>query len=88
MIFIFKVWGTITTRECTQLVTPDPEMMVTWNNTQKGMQSVIEVSIGMVKLFHLAAEKVRLNPELHELCLLICYQLTNVIFKEFPLRIP
>jgi len=45
------------------LVTPDDEKSRTWNHTQKGLRSVVEVAIGMVQHYVLAAERVYQNPE-------------------------
>jgi DDE superfamily endonuclease len=70
-----------------RLITPDTDKSTAWNNTQKRLHSVVETTIGMVKLFRLAAECVTICVELHELCLLICYQLTNIILKKYPLRL-
>jgi len=69
------------------LVTPDDEKSRTWNHTQKGLRSVVEVAIGMVQHYVLAAERVSQNPELHALAVMCCYQLTNMNLKLFPLRV-
>ncbi len=68
------------------LVTPDPNKSKIWNDQQKALRSVVEVSIGMVKLFAFAAQRVQVTPEVQELGLLTCYQLTNIQLKRFPLR--
>lgn len=68
------------------LVTPNKHKSASWNNMQKALRSVVETTIGMVKLYRLAAERVTISPELQSMCLMICYQLTNLILKQFPLR--
>lgn len=69
------------------LVTPDDEMGREWNHTQKGLRSVVEVAIGMVQHYAIAAERVSQNPEFHALALLCCYHLTNMNLKLYPLRV-
>ncbi len=68
------------------LITPDPNKSKAWNDMQKGMCSIVEMSIRMVKLYTFAAERVQVAPEIHELGILTCYKLTNLRFKVFPLR--
>ncbi len=68
------------------LITPDKSRPVSWNNKQKSLRSVVETAIGFVKLYCFAAERVTVCPELQELSLMVCYQLTNIILKDFPLR--
>lgn len=68
------------------LVTPDPNQSKSWNDMQKALRSVVEVSIGMVKLYAFAAERVQVTPEVQELGILVCYQLTNIRMKRFPVR--
>jgi hypothetical protein len=68
------------------LITPDPNKSKAWNDMQKGMRSIVEVSIGMVKLYAFTAERVQVAPEIHELGILTCYKLTNLRLKAFPLR--
>lgn len=46
----------------------------------------METAIGMVKLYAFAAEKVRVAPEVHELGVLCCYELTNQKLIAYPLR--
>ena len=55
--------------------------------THSMLRSIVEVVIGCVKLYLFTAQKVRLSPELHALGLMICYQLTQWKFIEFPLRV-
>ena len=70
-----------------QLVTPnDDTHSVEWNNRQKGLRSVVETTCGMVKLYEIAALTCRQSPDWHELALMVCYQLTNINLKLFPLR--
>ena len=49
------------------LVTPNPNKSKSWNDMQKALCSVVEVSIGMVLQ----------NVEVQELGLLTCYKLTK-----------
>lgn len=68
------------------LITPNDFKDRDWNNKQKGIRSVVETSIGLVKLFATASERFRQNPEIQELAIMISYQLTNRILKDYPLR--
>lgn len=70
-----------------QLITPDDEMSKEWNHTQKGLRSVVEVAIGMVQHYTVAAERVSQNPEFHAMAVLCCYHLTNMNLKLYPLRV-
>jgi hypothetical protein len=44
---------------------------------QKEMQSIIEVSIEIVKLYVFAAEHIQITPKIHELKILIYSQIFN-----------
>lgn len=68
------------------LVTPSPAEDDYWNNTQKGLRSVVETVIGFVKCFSFAAQTCRISPELQEMGLMICYHLTARYLREFPIR--
>lgn len=69
------------------LITPDKYLPVVWNNEQKKLRSIVEVVIGFVKLYLFAGQRVRVAPELQELGLMVCYQLTQIILREFPIKI-
>lgn len=68
------------------LVTPDHGSPRKWNNFQKGMRSVVETTIGLVKFFAVTNDKFLGSPELHTMAVHVCYQLTAMRLKEFPLR--
>lgn len=69
------------------LVTPDEHMPAEWNQTQKMLRSIVEVVIGFVKLYLFTAQRVRVNPELQEIAILVCYQLTQIVLRDFPIKI-
>jgi hypothetical protein len=69
-----------------RLVRPTEDKGILWNNQQKGLRSVVEVTIGMVKNWVFAAETVRVSPELHASLLIAIYELTQLNLKEFPIR--
>lgn len=68
------------------LVTPDERKGKEWNDEQKSLRSVIETSIGTVKLWRVAGTTFRGTPELQELAVLCCYQLANINLKMYPIR--
>jgi hypothetical protein len=47
---------------------------------------VVETVLGMVKLYAFCADKVCIAPELQELGVEICYELTNQKLKQYPLH--
>jgi len=71
---------------CLNLITPNSNLSLEWNNTQKGLRSGVETVIGFVKNFQAAALTFRQNPELQELAVLCCYQLSNMYLKIYPMR--
>lgn len=69
-----------------RLVKPNDAKSATWNNRQKGLRSIVEVVIGLVKNFVFAAQTVRLSPELHACLLIAIYELTQLVLREYPIR--
>jgi len=69
----------------THLITPTVQQAATWNNTQKGLRSIVERVFGYNILWRFNATKVKLCPELQELGILITYQLTNMMLLKYPL---
>ena len=68
------------------LVVPDDRKYdKEWNNTQKGLRSVVETVIGCVKAYSPAGSKFRQSPELQQLALLTIYNIVNMRLKEYPL---
>jgi len=51
---------------------------------QSGQRAVVEIVIGMVKIWQFAAEKVSQPPELQVLGLKVIYELTNMLLMQFP----
>lgn len=71
------------------LVTPDDLFHdKKWNNVQKSLRSVVEVVIGLAKNWGTAAQRFRMNPEIHELVLIIVYTLVQLNLLSYPLRTP
>jgi len=70
-----------------RLITPDDSNSQYWNAKQRSLRSVVETSIGIVKNWAIAGQKTRFTLELHEIALLVVYHLTNILLKEYPLRL-
>ncbi|KAL6051489.1 DDE Tnp4 domain-containing protein [Balamuthia mandrillaris] len=68
------------------LVTPTYRNNRRWQQAQKDHRSIVEVAIGMVQNFRFAREKARQSPAVQAMALLVCYQLTNIYLKKYPLR--
>jgi hypothetical protein len=68
------------------LVKPDDDKPAAWNNKQKSLRSCVETVIGMSKHWEFANSKVRVNPELHGIGLMLIYNLVAMRMKEYPLR--
>jgi len=71
------------------LITPDDKNMpFQWNQTQVGLRSVGEVSIGYPHGWDFAGTKVKQGPHLQSHGLNAIYQLAAMMMKEFPIRQP
>lgn len=69
------------------LVTPDDRKSTKWNHMQKGMRSIVKVTISMAENFRVAGERFKQSPEMQEMAVLIAYQLANINLKRYPLRL-
>eukprot|EP01112_Ceratiomyxa_fruticulosa_P009433 TRINITY_DN2457_c0_g1_i7.p1 TRINITY_DN2457_c0_g1~~TRINITY_DN2457_c0_g1_i7.p1 ORF type:complete len:376 (-),score=58.77 TRINITY_DN2457_c0_g1_i7:48-1124(-) len=69
-----------------RIVRPDYDCSQSWNAKQADLRSLGEVSQGMVKMWNFAADRVRENPEIQDLGLNVCYQLTNYVLQKYPIR--
>ena len=68
------------------LVTPDENKSREWNNKQKALRSCVETVISVSKCWEFAAGKVRINPELQQIGLMVIYFFVAIMMREFPLR--
>lgn len=68
------------------LVTPDERRSKEWNNTQKGLRSVVETVQGLAQNWGVARERFVMSPELQEVALMIVYYFLQMRLQEYPLR--
>ena len=68
------------------IITPDPFQPQQWRNIQKGLRPVVETVIGLVKNWRVTSDTFRGYPELQAMAVMVCYQLTAIRLKDFPLR--
>lgn len=69
------------------LVTPNDDRSKQWNDEQKALRSVVEHTNSVIHGWGYASECVRgHSPELHACCLLVIYNLSNLMLLELPLR--
>lgn len=69
------------------LVTPDPTKSKEWNDRQKSLRSCVETVAFTAKCWEFAAGKVRVNPELHQIGLMIIYNIVRMMMQQYPLRL-
>jgi len=67
------------------LITPTNIKSQSWNNYQKGLRSIVERAIGVATFWSINSTRVRLNPELHQMAIMITYQITAMSIKQFPI---
>jgi len=65
------------------LITPD-DVDQKLRVLQSGQRTLVEIVIGMVKVWQFAAGHVTHPPEFQALGLLVCYELTNMLLMQFP----
>lgn len=69
------------------LITPnDRNMPQEWNNTQKGLRSIVEVVISLAKHNKSLDTTFRQSPELQQLAIIVGYELTNMKIKDYPIK--
>lgn len=69
------------------LVTPDVLRSEKWNNVQKGLRSVVEVVNARLDAFNVTNAKFRMDPDLQQMVLIVCYNLTQRVSQDFAVRI-
>lgn len=69
-----------------RLLTPDDEHPL-YNSEHKRRRVVVEILIGLAKLYGVANSKFRSSPEMQFLSLNVIYQLVQCNLLEFPLQV-
>jgi len=72
------------------LVTPQDDLKSeSWNNVQKGLRSVVESVFARVHIYAITSpnNKFKLSPEMQQLVLIVCYNLSQIMIEQFPIRV-